>query len=186
MLLGKYKVIREIKAGTVYHVSDRASNEFIVKYVSGEDHPLTRSANMDPKQAAQRSVKMTELFSNLGLGPRLVGVNWSQRGVLLTTEFIPLSLTSQVVKKKNIASAIEEKIQWMHDQGIVHGDLHANNIRLGNAGSVYFIDPDTAFTIEEYKTEQFPRAWIQYGFDIEDLQEFLEHEREDFYSSVDE
>lgn len=79
-----------------------------------------------------------------------------------------------------LANKIKEKIVRLHSLGILHGDLHGENIvtdgeevRLIDFGECVWIKDITIETIRFFK-----RFWDTEGFKIETLSDLLEFERE--------
>ncbi len=67
--------------------------------------------------------------------------------------------------KRRIICMIAAKVEAMHDLGIAHGDLHANNIVLNlNPLRVAIIDYEYAFSIGEGRTNPEVQKWMEKGF----------------------
>lgn len=90
-----------------------------------------------------KKMKPSELFiykkcSQAGISPRILSVTSHGRDKLVTTEAYPTTLLAYAKSgntvTEELAHHIDLQIQKLHDLGVIHGDLHGNNILL-NPGS---------------------------------------------------
>lgn len=177
--VNKYTLVNKISDSVFTVLSNYDNTLGIMKIINPTSHTLT-NYNIN---VIQHSLNMTKLFSDLKLGPKLLDSFTCGNNLYLITEMMSplkpynydgvLNLSPEVIEK------IKAKIKYMHNLGIIHGDLHSGNI-VSKDGEYYFVDVDTAFRVCDFFTLDWPKQWIHDGFEIDDFFDFVQKETENF------
>lgn len=102
--------------------------------------------NYDSK-ALDRVATNYSKMAELGLGPRIYGIEKNPEFVVIYMEKLPTEFdNAHYHEHKN---QIKKRIQELHDAGFIHLDLHRCNIMFDEDMKVMFIDFDTMISIEE-------------------------------------
>lgn len=187
-----YVVTKKI-TDNVFKIKDvfKPNRSFILKIILDKTHPLYK---MGVENGSRRTVSFHIFLQNYNISPKVEEYGKIEGGYALILEYINNRLDLVSIKDNLLLESINSKIKEMHEMGIVHGDLHSNNIRYRKVinidtgektFNVYFIDFDTSFFLKEYEMYNFPKKWLEYGFDMTSLEEFIEHEKIQYKSIVD-
>lgn len=189
---GFYLVTRKIR-DNVYKLRDvfEPRNKYILKIILDKDHPLYQTG---VSRGSERTVCFHRLLQRYKISPKVKEYSKIEGGYAIIMSYIEKELDENIIKDPLFLKAVDSQIKKLHSLDIVHGDLHSQNIRYEkeidvktgkNKYSVYIIDFDTSFFMKEWKNYNFPKKWIEYGFDMTSLEEFLEHERTQYKNIID-
>ena len=124
-----------------------------------------------------RDVEYTRLLSAYDIAPHLLFASkCNKRAGVMILEKYQMSLRQLIEKgpiepelKKKIECLITAKVKAMHELGIAHGDLHADNIVLDlHPLRIAIIDYEMAFPIAEGRHDPRVLNWMKDGFDWEE------------------
>jgi hypothetical protein len=190
-----YTVLKKIK-DNVFKLRDNSANHAcVMKIIIDTQHPLYK---LGVKTPSKRSVKFHLLLANHDLAPKVIDHFNIKGGSVIVMKYIPFTLDEKDLKDPMVIKAMDDMIKKLHGLNIVHGDLHSRNIRYNKGFTLdlktgdtidyiipYVIDADVSFLMQEYHDCEFPKKWLEHGFDISDIDEFLEAERINYKCIVD-
>jgi len=172
----------------------KPNRAYILKLILDKEHPLY---SLGVSNGSRRSLSFHLLLQKYCISPKVIEYGKIDGGHAIIMEFIPQGLTLQSLEDPMILESIDSQIEKLHGLGIIHGDLHSNNIKYRSeidpsaikeslAVKVYFIDLDTCFFMKEYHDYQFPKKWIESAFDdISTLEEFTGYENINYKNLID-
>ena len=148
----KYKIVSRLGAGgygTVFQATSNKGRNVAIKFQANsnnskaEIHSLQkiRIHNITPKIYLHGTQQpWTQNFANLvpkGLTP-------NKKGSIIVTQLIKGKPLKNYMTGPPLNAALKQKIinkvKKMHNAGIIHGDLHRNNIIINNKGDPWIID----------------------------------------------
>jgi predicted Ser/Thr protein kinase len=148
----KYKIVSRLGAGgygTVFQATSNKGRNVAIKFQANsnnskaEIHSLQkiRKYNITPKIYLHGTQQpWTQNFANLvpkGLTP-------NKKGSIIVTQLIKGKPLKNYMTGPPLNAALKQKIvnkvKKMHNAGIIHGDLHRNNIIINNKGEPWIID----------------------------------------------
>lgn len=174
----KYELIRIPGNTRIRLLREKATGkERILKRLYANENRLVQMGIKVPSPV-ERTLSFAKTLSELGLGPQVIETIPTGGGIAMITEKIRPIEESDLQNPK-VVGMIREAIRKMHNYGIIHGDLHRGNIGMTEDGRIVFLDTETSFLKSEYQREKFPRQWIMKGFDIDNLEDFIEYEEEE-------
>jgi len=150
--------------GMVYKVSNKPCianlpdvHTVCIKYEVINSHTIFQK----PSQI-KMSIDIIHLASELGIGPKLYDYfisedEFNQCTLVKVYEFIDgdtwFHSTWPTKSDYQIKVAeLKDLVKRMNAAGIIHNDLHLNNVMINSAGRVYIIDYDRAVFATEYET----------------------------------
>lgn len=127
---------------------------------------------------ASRIIGNHRLCDHLKIGPKLYQSFRINGVIVLITEYLPYDLNDKYIADNE--AVFKKFISNLHSKGIYHGDLHGGNIRLDKNGQIKIIDLETMFYSDEIQGSKILnpliKEWIEQGFDIDDIQEYIQSE----------
>jgi len=148
---GVYTIeILETPRGSAAKVSTGFGN-FLVKHANLENTATEQGIN-PPRSVGLRNEAgfLSRLRGNV---PRLHYFGSDEHGVSLITEYVNgLSLRSAVKngahEPTQVTRALLSSAKEMHDEGVLHGDIHPANTLINNSGDLFTIDFELAHEID--------------------------------------
>lgn len=176
-------------ADNVYliHCKEKKSHPYVMKIVDPAFHPFSRLKSFNDefptKSALSHRMHANYNFaSSSKLGPKLFDSFLCNENLVIITEYLPTKFESSMIDQYQ--SKIQSMIKKLHDDGIIHGDLHGGNIMIDAHGNPKIVDWDTTFLFDEYKNTALYKEWVSGGFGMDTLQELIDHEYESNWKIV--
>jgi tRNA A-37 threonylcarbamoyl transferase component Bud32 len=132
------------------------------------------------KTVGRREMELSLMMSALDIGPQIFSVRpVPPNRYILEMQKYPMTLEDYKDKGgqvRDFAEAIDALIDQMHDLGLIHGDLHSNNIVLNpDSREVRLIDFERTQYLNEVDFRQISHFWdVESAYTRSD--EILDHE----------
>ncbi|HEY0546416.1 MAG TPA: lanthionine synthetase LanC family protein [Pyrinomonadaceae bacterium] len=138
----------------VYKVADHAQRELALKILRPEAQEKSR-------RMLEREAAIFELLDGRHSPTLISGGLFKSRAYLVTTWCAGVDAFSAAQALRNplglqhsleliqLCVRILETYVWLHERGVIHGDVHPGNIRIGENGSVRLLDFGLSWCMDE-------------------------------------
>ena len=141
----KYKFVKELGHGYVgvaYLVKD-GSKQVVIKRVLLDSTSCSNIVN---------EIENLKKLSDSNITPKFIDVYFHGRAIYIVMDYIEGTTLYELVEKNEVtsdlANKIIDKLDRMHNLGLIHGDLHDNNIMIDKNGEPFIIDLGLSYSIE--------------------------------------
>jgi hypothetical protein len=164
----------------VYNIIHKhTGNLYVMKILHKEHHCFIKfEFTLGDDCPLHKTLTMTKLLSDIGIGVNLFDYHMFTNCLVLIMDYLPFTYNNLESKKKElIKPKIRAVLDILEQQGIVHGDLHHNNIMITYDDEAKLIDCESTFYISEYPEKVYLQKWITEAYKFPDLESFIEFEK---------
>lgn len=153
---------------------DQNGHKVLLKLVwSGSPGRLTHQerASLESAVALAGTVRDTHLCF-----PRLLGSHWVRQGLVTVSEFVPDATSLAAPGRMSLSKVLDIGVHLagavvhLHQHGVCHGDIAAENVLVSTTGSVYLVDFDAAdFSLQRMRS-RYQFGSLTHVATLEDVQ----------------